>query len=336
LSKKANPTIVGAFVLVAIALTVVAIIVLGKIKFRDDKLRCVAFFTGSLYGLDIGAPVTFRGVTIGRVSQIRINFDQAQNNYIIPVYVDIQQAPDLGDGGAASRRPENIRRMMQQLIGQGLRAQLKISSLLTAKLYIDLANYPESPVQLHGQDPDMIEIPTQPSGLEQITQRLESLPLNEIINKAAAALDGINRIINAPETRNSLQALASTLNRLDTLMSRADGELPVLAAELKKGLVNFAALADTANRLLRTADKQLPAMGRDLQQLLTSLNGTAVSLTKALNNIEKITDKDSMLAYQMANSLAEIEKAATSLRQLTDFLQQNPNALIFGQEKDRP
>ena len=336
MSKKANPTIVGAFVLVAIALTVAAIIILGKIKFKDDKLRCVSFFTGSLYGLDIGAPVTFRGVIIGRVSEIRINFDKEQNNYIIPVYVDIEQSPDLEDGGSESRRPENIRKMMQQLIGQGLRAQLKISSLLTAKLYIDLANHPENEVRLYGRNGGMIEIPTMPSGLEQITQRLESLPLNEIINKTAAALDGINRIINSTETRNSLQALDSTLTRLDNLMSHADAELPALAAELKKGLVNFSTLSATANNLLRTADKELPTMSRDLQHLLTSLNGTTASLTRTLNNIENITNKDSTLSYQVASSLEEIEKAAASIRLLTDYLQQNPNALLFGQGKDRP
>jgi paraquat-inducible protein B len=336
LSKKANPTIVGAFVLVAIVLTVAAIIVLGKIKFKDDKLRCVAFFTGSLYGLDIGAPVTFRGVTIGRVSQIRINFDKEQNNYIIPVYVDIEQSPDLDGNRPENRQPENIRKMMQELIGQGLRAQLKISSLLTAKLYIDLAIYPNTELQLRGKNSGLIEIPTMPSGLEQITQRLESLPLNEILNKTATALDGINSIINSKETRNVLGSLESTLGRLNTLLGQADAEFPALATELKKGLTSFTALSAAANTLLHTADKELPGMSAELKQLLTGLNATAGSLTKTLNNIEQLTAKDSLLAYQVAGSLREIERAASSIRQLTDYLQQKPNALLFGQGEDKP
>ena len=336
MSKKANPTIVGAFVLVAIVLTVAAIIVLGKIKLKDDKLRCVAFFTGSLYGLDIGAPVTFRGVTIGRVSQIRINFDKEQNNYIIPVYVDIEQSPDLDGNRPESRQPENIRKMMQELIGQGLRAQLKISSLLTAKLYIDLAIYPNTELQLRGKNSGLIEIPTMPSGMEQITQKLESLPLNEILNKTATALDGINSIINSKETRNVLGSLESTLGRLNTLLGQADAEFPALATELKKGLTNFTALSATANTLLHTADKELPGMSVELKQLLTGLNATAGSLTKTLNNVEQLTAKDSLLAYQVAGSLREIERAAASIRQLTDYLQQKPNALLFGQGEDKP
>jgi len=336
LSKKANPTLIGTFVLTAIALTVAAIITLADFKFKDNRFRCLAFFTGSLYGLDIGAPVTFRGVIIGRVSEIRINFDQKQNNYIIPVYVDIEQTPDLEGHRSEGRQPENIRRMMEELINQGLRAQLKITSLLTAKLYIDLAFHPDSEIRLYGKDTGLIEIPTLPSGLEQITQRLESLPLSEIINKTASALDGINRIINSPETRNSLQALDSTLTRLETLMVSADAELPALAAELKKGLTNVSALATTATGLLKTADRELPPMSRDLQRLLANLNTTAVTLTRTLGNIEQLSAKDSLFSFQVAGTLDELKKAATSIRQLTEYLQQNPNALIFGQGKDRP
>lgn len=336
MSKKANPTLVGVFVLVAVALTVATIITLGNFKFKDNRIRCLAYFTGSLYGLDIGAPVTFRGVVIGRVSQIQIKFDQQQNNYIIPVSIDIEQSPHQERNGGNPPSPAQVRQKIEELIAQGLRAQLKMSSLLTSKLYIDLAIHPDSELRLYGKNPGLIEIPTLPSGLEQITQRLESLPLSDIINKAASALDGINRIINSAETRSSLQALDSTLSRLDTLMASADSELPALAAELKKGLTNVSGLAATATGLLRTADRELPPMSRDLQRLLANLNTTAVTLTRTLGNIEQLSAKDSLFSYQVAGALDELKKAATSIRQLSEYLQQNPNALIFGQGKDRP
>jgi paraquat-inducible protein B len=336
LSKKANPTLVGAFVLIALALTLAAIVVLGKIKLKDNRLRCVAFFTGSLYGLDIGAPVTFRGVTVGRVNAVSINFDKKNSNYVIPVYLDIEQKPDLSGGKESNWKPAELRAMLDQLIGQGLRAQLKISSLLTSKLYIDLAFFPNAETRQHNQDTALFEIPTQPSGLEQITQKLESLPLNEILNKTAAALDGINNIVNSKETRNALGSLESTMDRLNGLLARADAEFPALAVELKKALTNFAALSATANTLLHTADKELPVMSAELQHLLAGLNATAGALTKTLTNVEQLTAKDSLLSYQVAASLREIERAAASVRQLTDYLQQHPNALVFGQGEDRP
>jgi paraquat-inducible protein B len=331
LSKKANPTIVGSFILVAIGLTIAAFIALGNIKLKDDRFRGVAFFTGSLYGLDLGAPVTFRGVTIGRVSEIRINYDKKQNNYLIPVYVDIEQTPYLDSDQPGRWRSEAIRTVMQQLIDQGLRAQLKISSLLTGKLYIDLAFYPDTKANLHNKNPELIEIPTLPSGLEQITQRLEKLPLDEILNKTAITLDAINNLINSPQTLHALQTLDATLARLDTLLEKADVDLPALSTELKQGLNNFSTLAATATAFLQTADKELSPMSRDLQQLLTSLNTTAIAITQTLKNIKQLTAKDSNFTYQVSSSLEEIEKAAASARQLTEYLQQHPNALLFGQ-----
>ncbi len=336
MSKKANPTLVGAFVLIALALTMAAIIVLGKIKLKDNRLRCIAYFTGSLYGLDIGAPVTFRGVTIGRVSAVRISYDKDNGNYIIPVYLDIEQKPTNSDPLDLSWNPDELRTMLEQLINQGLRAQLKISSLLTGKLYIDLAIFPDAQPSLRSENTSLFEIPTQPSGLEQITQKLESLPLNEILNKAAVALDGINSIINSKETRHVLESLETTLVRLNSLLARADAEFPALSAELKKGLTNFAALSATADRLLHTTDKELPALSGELKQMLAALTATAGALTKTLANIEQLTAKDSLLAYQLTTSLREIERTAASIRQLTDYLHQQPNALVFGQGEDKP
>ena len=336
MSKKANPTLVGAFVLVALTLSLAAVVILGKIKFKDNRLRCVAYFTGSLYGLDVGAPVTFRGVTIGRVTSVQISFDEERNNYIIPVYLDIEQKPGLAHEQKTNWKPEELRAMLRQMIGQGMRAQLKITSFLTSKLYIDLAFFPETQISPRNRDDSLFEIPTQPSGMEQFTQKLESLPVAEMLNKAVSALDGINRIINSKEIGAMLGTLNSTADKLNGLLAHADVEIPVLAANLKKSLADFAALSASAAALFRTANKEMPEASAELKQLLAGLNATAASLTKTLNNIEQLTAQDSVFAYQVTASMREIERAAASVRQLSDYLQQHPNALIFGQREDQP
>lgn len=336
MSKKANPTLVGTFVLVAIFLTVAVVIVLGGFRIKDDRIRCVTFFTGSLYGLDVGAPVTFRGVTVGRVTSIQINYDRQQSTYIIPVYIDIEQNPDPSGRVSTQASAEIAGTTIAQLIDQGMRAQLKISSLLTGKLYIDLDFHPKTQVELHDKVADLIEIPTLPSGLEQITQRLESLPLDEIIQKAASALDGINSIINSAETRKTLLSLEKTLANIDTLTEEAGSELSLLSDELQKGLAGITSLADTAGTFLHTVSKEAVPTSRDLRQMLTSLDAMALALTKTLESINQATAKDSTLSYQMINSLRELESAASSIRQLTEFLQRYPNALVFGQGEDKP
>ena len=334
MSKKANPTLVGSFVLGAIGLIIMAIVILGNIKLKDTRFRCIAYFTGSLHGLDIGAPVTFRGVAIGRVSQIHILYDDTQKNYTIPVYIDIEQSP-LDSDLSKPWDHESVRKILEQLIENGLRAQLKITSLLTSKLYIDLAFQPGTMLRLRHKDDKLFEIPTLPSGLEQITQKLEKLPLDEILNKTAAALDGINNIINSEETHRALKSLDSTLNRLDILLGNMDENLPSVFGELKVGLTNIATLSATATTLLKTTDKEIPAISRDLQKLLTSLDQAAGAAVQSLNHIDQLTAKDSNFSFQVMASLQEVEKAAVSLKQLTEYLQQNPNALLFGQEDDK-
>jgi paraquat-inducible protein B len=336
LSKKANPTLVGAFVLCAIGLIVVAIIALGNIRFKDDRIHCIAFFSGSLRGLDVGAPVTFRGVTIGRVTNIHINYDRRQSNYIIPVYIDIEQHPDPSVSLAKQPSAENAATAIQQLIDQGLRAQLKLSSLLTSKLYIDLDFYPNTEIERHSADVDLIEIPTLPSGLEQITQRLESLPLDEILHKTISALDGINNLINSPETAPILLALEDMLINFTALTKQARDELPLLSAELKKGLTAIISLADTTEIFLHTLTEETILTSRDLRQMLISLNTAARSLEETINNIGQLTAKDSLFMYQAGNALRELEATASSVRQLSEYLQRYPNALILGQGEDKP
>ena len=336
MSKKANPTLVGTFVLIALALALAAVIVLGKIKFKDDRFQCVAYFAGSLYGLDVGAPVTFRGVTIGRVTSVQISFDAQHNNYLITVSLDIEQKPGLVGQQNTSWSSEELRAILQQMIDQGLRAQLKLASFLTGKLYIDLAFFPKTQLNLNNQDTSLFEIPTLPSDLEQFTQKLERLPLAEILDKTASALDGINNIVNSKETRNTLASLNATMDRMSGLIAHADKEFPILIADLEKGLTNFADLTAAATTFLRTANKEMPEASAELKHLLSGLNATAETLTQTLRNIEQLTAKDSLFSYQMTTSLREIERAAVSVRQLSDYFQQHPDALIFGQREDTP
>ncbi|MGD9950901.1 MAG: MlaD family protein [Desulfobulbus sp.] len=336
MSKKANPTIIGAFVLVALAIAIATIIVLGKVKLRDNRFRCEAYFTGSLYGLDVGAPVTFRGVNIGRVSAVRINFDKNQNAYLIPVAIDIEQATSLSGIRAEAWNKESISAALTQMITNGLRAQLKITSFLTGKLYIELALHPENEATFRGNNSDILEIPTMPSGLEQITQKIEGLPLSELLDKVSLTLDGINSLINSQKTHQAISSADATLGRLSTLLAHLDEEFPAIAAELKNGLGKISQAADSANSLLGKADKALPNLNGKVQQLLASLNTATATLTHTLENMQQITGKDSALVYQVEASLREIEQAAVSIGEITNFLQQNPNALVFGSKEEKP
>ncbi|MBM9614182.1 MCE family protein [Desulfobulbus rhabdoformis] len=330
MSKKANPTLIGGFVLVALAITVVAIIILGQVQLRDQQFRCVAYFTGSLYGLDVGAPVTFRGVNIGRVSEVQINFDQRSNTYLIPVAIDIEQAASITGTSSKEWDPDVLRTALSQMIANGLRAQLKMTSFLTGKLYIDLALHPENTATYRGNNSEILEIPTMPSGLEQITQTIESLPLSELLAKAGLALDGLNQLISSRKTHELFQSASVSVNKLNTLLLHVDEKFPELADTLQTSIRQVGSAAQAAKDLLKDGQHTLPGLSKELHRTLMNLNKATGSLSQTLANLQQLTAKDSTFIYQLESSLREIEQTATSIREVSDYLQQNPNALIFG------
>ncbi|NQS70790.1 MAG: MCE family protein [Desulfobulbaceae bacterium] len=333
MSKKANPTLIGAFVLTALAVAVAAIMVLGKFTIKDNTVRCVAFFSGSMHGLDVGAPVAFRGVAIGRVSSIQLNYDETQGTLIIPVYMDLQQQihPDGGRGQDA----EQMRETLKELINRGLRAQMRSSSLLTGKQYVELFLNPGSEPVLHGAPEYVLEIPTLSSGLDKITEKLESLPLEEILNKVAISLDTLNGVISSERTGETVKSLSASVQQLESILSGVNKNLPALLDEINQGITDFSATMGEAKSFIEGAHKELQPVSSGLHKLLTNLQTSSDKLDNSLGNLERLTASDSDVSYQLRSTMHEMERAASSIRELTDYLRQNPNALLFGKSKEK-
>lgn len=333
MSKKANPTLIGGFVLLALAAAVVAVMALGKFRFRDDSLPCVAFFSGSLRGLDVGAPVAFRGVNIGRVRAIHLDYDDQSGSLAIPVIMEIQEHFAPRRGKRYDR--DEMRATMEQLIGRGLRARMQASSLLTGKQYVELSLKPDSEPVLRGAPPGLLEIPTLASELDKITETLERLPLEDILPKLALSLDTLNQAINSEKTAETVRHLAAAAERLESILRGFDDKLPQLLAHVERGVDDFSGTMGEAKNLIAEAKKELKPAGTDLHKTLAGVQGSIKTLEKTLANLERLTASDSDLGYQLRDTVREMERAASSIRELTDYLRQNPNSLLFGQGKER-
>src|SRR5262245_7341208 len=161
MASKANPKLIGGFVVGAIALALVGAIAFGGGKFLAAKRQAVLFFSeSSLAGLDIGSPVTFRGVKVGSVTGIVIRYDVDNQTLRIPVYIEI----DLDRIEVISGR-EHVENF-QALIERGLRGQLVVQSLVTGQASIDFNFHPGTPINLTGTEPGMVELPTIPSEVD--------------------------------------------------------------------------------------------------------------------------------------------------------------------------
>ena len=244
MSNKANPAAIGAFVVGAVALAVVAVLVLGSGKLFRHTTRAVCFFTGDVMGLNVGAPVKFKGVDVGSVAEVRLriseetgvpNADTVKRGVRMPVIIEIDNDKVTQEG--ATRTLDRGR--LKQLIDVGLRAQLVSQSLVTGLLLVKLDFNPDvPPVYVLPPDSNLIEIPTMPTSMQQIqaaaqdvVRRLEQIDIERLVAAATGALEGVQRLAASPALQTTVDDLPSvvasaktTLASLNELLVRVDRE----------------------------------------------------------------------------------------------------------------
>ncbi|MCK9430345.1 MAG: MlaD family protein [Candidatus Omnitrophica bacterium] len=190
MSKKANKTLIGAFVIGAVFLLIIAIIVFGSGTLFRRTNRYVLFFDGSIKGLSVGAPVVLRGVKIGTVKDIHLVYDRKIEDLAIPVIIDVE-----------SSRIKNLPKKLSvydynELLASGLRAKLDIQSFITGQLMIALDFYTDRPGKIHDIAKQYPEIPTLPTSPD-IFELMDELPIKEIADDLKEAVGGLNKLINS-------------------------------------------------------------------------------------------------------------------------------------------
>lgn len=320
MNKKISPTLIGAFVVGALALVVAAVLILGSGKLFLHSRDFILYFDGSVNGLRVGAAVKFKGVEIGAVKNILLQLGSDLSVQRIPVIVrvDAEKITKRGGEGTAITDPE----VAKALIDQGLRGSLQLESIVTGLLYVGLDFFPDTPahfVQSAENYNRYQEIPTISSIFEKaqdaagrIVAKLEQIDFQELIGSLESTSKGINAMVNSPELKGSLQALQKTMPKIE--------EAIVTVREMATGI-----------------DKNFKTLSGDLQQ---TSNETRAALKQAgetmkeaeatLSNVKVLIDPDSQTFYELTKSLREVSSAARSLRQLSTYLERNPRALIFG------
>ncbi|WP_456387483.1 MlaD family protein [Desulfolithobacter sp.] len=328
MSKKASPTLIGTFVIGALFLLVAGIFIIGNIKLREQTNRFVLFFNGSLNGLDTGAPVTYKGVPVGHVAGIEILYDKNTGEYLTPVYVEITVRDSSGKSYFEEAGFKDAGSFFQAQIERGLRAKLKMQSLVTGKLYIELSYFPGTETRLRKTEGSCMEIPTVPSELERLTQALENLHLEEIIGKTVSILDNINSILTSSAFHEGMATFNTTLKDLDILLKDLDRELPRISSGLNLALDRFATLAKNTDTLVQSTTRNTDLLGRQLQESLNNADKTMASLETTLKILQEVLSEDSPLFFTLTRTVDEISRTSSSVRQFIDYLQRHPNALI--------
>ena len=325
MSKPVNKTVIGIFVVGAIGLIVAAVLILGSGKFFTDRPKFVTYFEGSVKGLSVGSPVVFRGVKVGTVTEIRMRFDPKNLEIQIPVYME------LGEGNLeiVGTQPTNdrviIKEKEQLLIERGFRTQLATQSYVTGQLMIALDFHPDTPVNLVGADPTHTEIPSIPTTLEQLQNKLEELPIQETFKKMQNVAEGIDKLVNSPEITRILGSAAQGIDDATKLIHEIEKQVKPLASDVSEAAKEMTKLAvetrrnfgDVAHSLTKTSDEA----------------GLAFNKAEvALSNIEHMTGEGSPLNYTLTKTLKELEMTVLALRVLVENLDQQPQSVVFGKK----
>jgi paraquat-inducible protein B len=316
MAKQANRMMIGGFVIVAVIILAASVVVFGSGKFFKKTVKCVMYFEGSVKGLTVGSPVLFQGVQIGSVVSIVIDVDPAKLQLQIPVVIEYE--PDkfqLSEG--AQRMQRDPRKTVPKLIEKGLRAQLTTQSFITGQLAIEIGFYPGSgicypPAHVDQIYKDYIVIPTCPSTTQRLMEALQKLNLEQMEVHLESAMDGLSKLVNNPDLAASLKGLKATLQDARKLVKRVDSKVDPLAKN--------------ANQTV----KDLGQLARNLDNRVGGLN---TSLTKTLAEARNFISEDSPLIVDLQNTLQELSAMSRSIRQLADYLDQQPQSIIFGKKK---
>jgi paraquat-inducible protein B len=330
MNKKISPTLIGGFVLGALALLVIAVIAFGSGRLFRKTKEFVVYFDRDVNGLNIGAPVKFKGVEVGSVKNILLQLDQSLEVPSIPVLFEIDLKKITSRGATLTLLEDPA--ALKAAIDRGLRAQLRTESLVTGVLYIGIDLFPGTPVKfVQAAGSKYPEIPAVPTTLErvevtagEILAKLSEVDFKGMMDSVSRAVDGVGQLVNSP-------ALKSALQRLDQMMPKIDQAI----AEIRKTTGNLDGNITTLSaNLEQTSDAARGAM----QQASLTMKQTDAALKEAeaaMINIRGISDPDSITFYELGRSLREVSAAARSLRLLSDSVQRNPRSLIFGKPEMR-
>ncbi|MBU1235641.1 MAG: MCE family protein [Gammaproteobacteria bacterium] len=331
MSKQANPTLIGAFVLGAIALAVVATLLLGSGTWFGERRQHVLYFDGAAQGLQIGAAVVFLGVKVGTVKEIQLGLDQNQHRFLVPVTIEIEPNVVRASGGETVDLRD--RATMQQLIERGLRGQLRMQNLLTGQLYVDLDFHPDKPARYAALDPDLSEIPTIRTTVEELTSTLESFAMDKFLADVASISKALNKLLSSPATQDIPKRLDATLRHLQSLTARLDAQSKPILGDVRRDLVELhKALAGTQSAMARVevaADRVADLASPD-SPMVGNMSKASDELAKAATALQNLAAQDSPTVQNMNATIKEISRAAAAIRKLAETLEEQPDAIYRG------
>jgi paraquat-inducible protein B len=312
---------VGAFVLGAIALLLGAIVLLSSGNWFEPKAHFTVFFPGSVRGLNKGAPVTFRGVKIGEVKDVTA-FLTGRDDQAIQIEVLIEIRTRVVEAPPGMPRPfagASQQTLAEGLIARGVRARMMSQSMLTGQKYIDLDFLPKEPARLAGIKRRYPELPTTPTAMEKLGgkaetffEKLAELPMDEMLEDVRKALQSLREVLSSPDLKGALAGAHRSADGLE--LTLADARV---------------AIAD-ARALIKRLDGRVESVGGESEATLREMRDAFQKAQSTLETLELTLNGADETRVRAASTLEELERALKAIRNLVDYIQTHPEAVLQG------
>lgn len=324
--RTANKSLIGAFVVGGILLFIIAFILLGAGSFSGVKPAAIAYFEDSVSGLDIGAPVKFRGVTIGKVSQVLLRTEgQGPGDHSVPVVMEFT-SDLLTRRGLDQALLDN--RGLRGSIEKGLRAKLQQQSVITGVLYVELDYFQDTAYRLHDAKPTLPEIPTLPSNLGALTkavsQTLDQLSRVDFVS-ITKKVDSILGRLDKGASQIEFEKINGNLVQASGNLAKVTGD-PVVS----KAVADFAAAMHGVDALVRRLNAKVDPVSEDLRNMASAGRKALERLNETSENLRTLTRPGSPVRRDLDQALTDVSEAAQAVRSLADFIERNPEAIIQG------
>ncbi len=330
MSKPIKPLAIGSFLFGAISLLILGVLLFGGNDFFKEKKYYVIFFDSALNGLNVGAPVKLQGVQIGKIKEISLEVDTVTGRIFKPVVIEIdpQLLRDFSGGERhIAHSEQEWKEDAQRLINAGLKARLENQSLLTGLLYVDLNFYTAKPGNITNRNyRNLPELPSVPTTVDEIRNtadailnKAKELPLEQMVKDLSETLKETRDLLKSDDMRNSLAALAKSLQETQKLMVTLNQQTGPL-------LVNVNGAAADTRLTLQEFNKQMQPVLKSTEQSLQLASKVLQESHYTLQEVEHLATPDSPLGQ----ALFGIRDASRSLKDLTESLERQPEAIIYG------
>ncbi|WP_263078342.1 MlaD family protein [Endozoicomonas sp. Mp262] len=320
MTKRANPVLIGSFVVGTVALVILFIVLTGHGDFsRYDRLRYELIYDTSIKGLNIGAPVTLRGVKIGEVTQIKARYYPDHKNVLNAVYVDIY--PDA----VVQENHSDTSNLPEQLIQQGFGAQLKLQSLLTGLLYIEVDLYPNK-VRSITVKTDYPQIPTVPSDLESLSRNLDNMDLPGMVADLRTVIKNLRAVTDSHEAQTLVISLGQAIGSFEKMSKDIGGSFKIMGDQ-------FVPMAKDMRILSQTMNRHLPETISELNKVIHQMDSSLTAMGTVAVQMQDVVDPESPMFFQLEQSSKDIGRAARAIESLAAMLEQQPGAIWSGRKE---